>query len=263
MKVTKIAAAIQNGFYVPKNLLSIDSNAKTVKGQVMGFMTGILYLAPASLSGRNVCSMAVIADCITGCLNLSGRGAFTKVQIARINKTNFFFEDRELFMARLVKDIYFLIRKAKIAGLTPLVRLNGTSDIRFESIALTVDGIEYKNIFAVFPDIQFYDYTKDVNRDVSEIKNYDVTFSYSGVLAYQKYVNLALKKGMRIAVVFRSIDVIPAKFLGRDVVSGDNSDIRHLDPVNSIVALYAKGPAKKDQTGFVVDVFRTISLKVA
>ncbi len=94
--------------------------------------------------------------------------------------------------------------------------------------------------------------------------NYDLTFSYSGVLQYQKYVNIARANGMRIAVVFRSIAIIPNTFMGLPVIGGDNSDIRHIEPKNTIVALYAKGAAKRDTTGFVVDrAYQTIALHMA
>ena len=32
-------------------LFSISTNAKTVKGEKLGYLTGVLYLAPAMLSG--------------------------------------------------------------------------------------------------------------------------------------------------------------------------------------------------------------------
>lgn len=234
-------------------LISIDTNAKTVKGQSEGFLTGILYMAPASLSGYNTCSMASIAQCDKACLNTAGLGGvYSSIQEARIKKAKLFFEDRPLFMHNIVQDIKKLIKKAVDKGFTPLVRLNGTSDIKWENVPLTVDGIEYPNIMSVFPDIQFYDYTKIANR-VDLPKNYDLTFSYSGVLKYQKYVQIALQNKMRIAVVFRSEKTIPAKFLGLPCVSGDNTDIRHIEAGNIIVALYAKGKAKKDTSGFVVD----------
>jgi hypothetical protein len=142
-------------------------------------------------------------------------------------------------------------------GLTPLVRLNGTSDIRWETIPVIVDGKEYRNIFEAFPEIQFYDYTKIANRKGIP-ENYDLTFSYSGVMSYQSYAKQAIDSGMRVAVVFRSIEVIPSRFIGLPVVPGDNSDIRHLDPKASIVALYAKGKAKKDTSGFVIDPARKV-----
>ena len=234
-----------------KALLSVSSDAKTIKGETLGFLTGILYLAPATTTKWNTCSMAKTAKCDVACLFTAGRGAFSSVQLARINKTTWFFTERNTFMQQLVVDIAKLIKKANKKGLQPLVRLNGTSDIRWESVAFTgVDGIEYVNIFAAFPDVTFYDYTKDANRkDLPS--NYDVTFSYSGVEGFQPYVEKALLNNMRMAVVFRKEKDIPMTFMGIPVVSGDNSDVRHLDD-KVIVGLYAKGKAKLDQTGFVV-----------
>ena len=227
-------------------LLSVSTDAKTTKGESLGFLTGILYLAPATTTKWNTCSMAKIAQCDKACLYTAGRGAMNSVQKARIRKTEWFFEDRQSFMQQLVVDIDKLFFKAKRMGLTPLVRLNGTSDIRWESIP--ING--YKNIFEAFPDVQFYDYTKDANRrDLPA--NYDLTFSYSGVEGFQPFVAKALKKQMRIAVVFRKEQDRPSTFMGIPVVSGDNSDVRHLDD-KVIVGLYAKGKAKLDTTGFVV-----------
>jgi hypothetical protein len=115
----------------------------------------------------------------------------------------------------------------------------------------------------LFPNIQFYDYTKIANRK-SIPMNYDLTFSYSGIVQYQPYVVKAIAQGLRVAVVFRDKKKIPDSFLGLPCVDGDDSDIRHLDPAGCIVALYAKGKAKKDISGFVVDnVHPVIQLKVA
>ena len=235
-----------------RNILSVSVDAKTVKGEALGFLTGILYLAPATTTKYNTCSMAKIAQCDKACLYSAGRGAFNSVQQARIAKTIRFFEQREEFMSDLVHSIKALIRKADKAGLKPLVRLNGTSDIRWETVPVTVQGVQYANIFAVFPDVQFYDYTKDAARkDIPS--NYDLTFSYSGVQGYQVHVQKAALKGMRMAVVFRTEDSIPQTFKGIRVVSGDKSDVRHLDDQGVIVGLYAKGAARKDTTGFVVN----------
>jgi hypothetical protein len=240
--------------YVPSSLFSIDTNPKTIKGQKYGFMTAVLYLAPADQSGYQVCPMAAVAGCEAPCLNRAGRGAFTATQKARINKTRYFFEARAEFMAHIAADIAKLVRRARAADMVPLVRMNGTSDIKWENIPVTIDGTTYENIMAVFPDVQFYDYTKIPARHVSGIKNYDLTFSYSGLPGYQKHVARAIDAGMRVAVVFRNARDIPAQFLGLPVVPGDDSDIRHIDPASCIVALYAKGPARRDQSGFVVDI---------
>jgi len=147
-----------------------------------------------------------------------------------------------------VADIERLVRSAKRKGMTPLVRLNGTTDIRWETIK-TDDG---RTIFDRFPGVQFYDYTKIANRrDIPA--NYDLTFSWSGVGAFPEYAKRAISAGMRVAVVFRDRGTIPASFMGMRTVDGDDSDIRHLDPQGVVVALYAKGKAKRDVSGFVVD----------
>lgn len=230
-----------------KNLLSISADSKTIKGEKIGYLTGILYLAPAQTTKYNTCSMAEKAQCAKACLYSAGRGAFSNVQQSRIDKTLYFFEDRDAFMDQLFKNIKALIKKAESKGLKPLVRLNGTSDIRWETIPF--NGA---TIFEAFPNVQFYDYTKDANRkDIPS--NYDLTFSYSGVESFAPYVAKAKSKGLRMAVVFRKEFTIPMFFKGIKVVSGDKSDVRHLDDQGVIVGLYAKGAAKRDQTGFVVN----------
>jgi hypothetical protein len=243
-----------------KQLLSIDTNAKTVKGQKQGYMTGILYLAPYNLSGYQVCPMAKNAGCIDGCLNTAGRGAFNSVQQARINKTKYFFENRQQFMLDLAASIEALIRKAKREGLYPTVRLNGTSDIRWENISFDYTFAHGKQrevtIFELFPELQFYDYTKTPNRK-SVPDNYDLTFSYSGTNTFAREVEQAFDNGERVAVVFRNKADIPNHFAGLECINGDDSDLRFLEPKNKVVALYAKGKAKKDTSGFVVDMVAT------
>ena len=243
-------------------MLSVLNDAKTVKGLKYGYLTGILYLSPADKSGHNVCSMAKKAQCKEPCLDEAGRGAMDFVQLARLAKTDWFFYSRETFMLELVDSVFALVRKAIREDLTPLVRLNGTSDILWEKIAVTYKGVTYTNIMALFPEVQFYDYTKVVGRTVPA--NYDLTFSYSGALDFQKYVDLAIAAKMRIAVVFRTVADIPKSFLGLKVIPGDDSDIRHVEPKNKIVALYAKGPARYDTGPFVVDTLkRVIQIKLA
>jgi hypothetical protein len=239
----------------PKMILSTSADAKTIKGQVHGYLTGILYLAPSDISGVNLCPFAKLAGCEIACLYTAGRGAFSNVQLARINKANLFNKDREAFMASLVYSINKVIKGAIKQGLIPVIRLNGTSDIQFEKIGLTVEGIDYKNIFEVFPTIQFYDYTKIPTRN-NIPSNYDLTFSYSGVESFQSVWNKALKNDelKRFAVVFSNRDKIPAQFAGMTVIDGDSTDLRFLDKLNTVVGLYAKGKAKQDKTGFVVQV---------
>jgi hypothetical protein len=259
--------------YIPNALFSVDTNPKTLKGQQYGFMTAVLYMAPARMSGINLCAMAEIAQCDIACLNTAGNPAFSDAKTkGRYNKARYFIEDQLGFMRHLAKEIFKTNAKVIAKGFNFLCRLNGTTDIRWELISVDVDaklsatigkpvGV-YKNIFALFPEIQFYDYTKIPNRkDIPS--NYDLTFSYSGVIKFQPYVNKAIASGMRIAVVFRTKASIPTSFNGMQCIDGDDSDIRHLDPQGVVVALYAKGKAKKDMTGFVVDAAKTIQIVAA
>lgn len=224
-------------------LLNIDKNAKTVKGQKKGYLTGVLYLAPSTLSGYQVCPFAKVAGCEKSCLNTAGRGAMNSVQKARIAKTKYFMEDQEAFMEQLIKEIRALIKKAEKMGLIPVVRLNGTSDILWEKVMVWDMGVGgYVNLMQMFPDLQFYDYTKHIKRNVP--KNYHITFSYSPMYGKKSEHNMA--------VVFKG--KIPVKFMGRKVVNGDENDLRFLDQRNVIVALKAKGKAKKDTSGFVVEI---------
>ena len=254
--MTKCTSENKTGYsgFKSDNLLSINADAKTSKGEKIGFLTGILYLAPyKTIPLFNTCAMAEIADCGNACLYSAGRGKYNNVQQGRINKTKWFYADKNGFMLQLVKNIKTLVNKANKTGLIPLIRLNGTSDIKWENVGFEYKGKQYNNIMEVFPDVQFYDYTKIVNRD-NLPANYDLTFSYSGKPAFTKYVNQAINNNMRLAVVFRDKKKIPAEYMGKPVINGDNSDVRHIDPQGVIIALYAKGQAKNDKTGFVVDI---------
>lgn len=239
--------------YKSENLLSINADAKTSKGEKIGFLTGILYLAPyKTVNGYNTCPMAELAKCGKACLYTAGRGKYSSVQNARVNKTLWFYNARQSFMHQLIKNIKTLINKAHKLNLIPLIRLNGTSDIKWENIDFDYNGKHYDNIMQLFPDVQFYDYTKMPNRINNIPANYDLTFSYSGVIDYQDIVKQAINNKMRMAVVFKNKHNIPNEFMSLSVINGDDSDVRHIDPDNVIIALYAKGEAKKDNTGFVV-----------
>jgi hypothetical protein len=234
------------------------SNAKTSKGEKLGYITGVTYLIPADgAGGPNICAFSGAAGCVIPCLVSAGRGAMSNVYEGRLRRTHLFHHQRDLFIQAVVRDIKRLVAKARRENMTPLVRLNGTSDIRWEKFPVVVDGLHYQHIFDAFPDVQFYDYTKNPYRYSAYgkewPKNYDLTFSYSGRPEFRKYVDVALEQGMRMAVVFRHRDKIPTTFMGMPVVDGDDTDVRHIEPQGVVVALYAKGKAKKDFSGFVVD----------
>jgi hypothetical protein len=237
----------------PEKLLGIDTNAKTIKGEKYGIKTAILYLMPAMGSGVQLCPNAKIAGCEKPCLFVAGRGAMSNVMLSRLRKTLYFNQFRDQFMAQLAREVELEKAKAKRKGYVLIVRPNGTSDIRFENIPV----LGFANIMAMHSDVQWYDYTKLANRR-NIPANYDLTFSYSGVAAYQQFVQKAVAKGDRIAVVFRNRAIVETMlangetFLGLPLVDGDDTDIRHLDAKGVIVALYAKGKAKRDTSGFVV-----------
>ena len=235
-------------------LLAIGTDAKTVKGQKIGVLTGILYLAPYDISGYQVCPKAS-EGCKQSCLYTAGRGGFTNVQAGRIRKTKLFFEDRESFMFTLAKNIKALVRKAKRESLTPAVRLNGTSDILWERIGLSFEGIEYSNIMDLFPSVQFYDYTKIPNRDKNQPVNYHLTFSLTEDNLREAFTEAQASPRRNIAVVMDLKPNQPKPLTFRDwpVIDGDTSDVRFYDEVGfHYVALTAKGRAKKDDTGFVI-----------
>ena len=231
-------------FTKSKKLLNIDNNAKTVKGQKYGFMTAILYLAASNQSGFNVCPQAS-KGCKRACLYSAGNGSYPSVKLGRINKTLWYMQERESFLNQLRKEINLFIKKAKSKGLVPCIRLNGTSDISWENTGLIDE----------FKSIQWYDYTKVYKRALKFVngslpKNYHITYSLNEDNKKQAFD--ILKKGGNISVVFRKS--LPTQFNGYKVVNADTNDLRFLDPYNSIAGLVAKGKAKKDFSGFVLDV---------
>jgi hypothetical protein len=228
-------------------LLSIGNDAKTVKGEKQGYLTGILYLAPAHESGVNVCPFSSVA-CRHDCLYTAGRGGFESVKRARIAKTQYFHRDRQSFLEQLGIEILKLKAKAARAEMVPAVRLNGTSDIEWHRL-------EKGALMERFSEVQFYDYTPNHVRYIAWMEgklpaNYHLTFSRKE--DNEPIAQAIAASGGNVAVVFREKQ-FPAEFWNRPVINGDESDLRFLDPQGVIVALSAKGKAKKDGSGFVVD----------
>ncbi len=225
------------------------ANPKIQKGTKLGYLSFILHLAPATLSGKETCPKRT-AGCTAACLNTAGRGGMFRkgentniIQQARIRKTRMFFEARDAFMAALEADIKLGIRQAAKLGLTPVFRLNGTSDLAWEKYG----------IIEKFPQVQFYDYTKVLGRKIAHLQNYHLTFSAAD--GNDADVAKAVSAGMNVAAVF---DKLPSEYMGREVINADEHDLRFLDPKGVIAGLKAKGRAKKDTSGFVR---RTIDIK--
>lgn len=218
----------QTGF---SYLGGINTSAKLKKNKIVsGNLTYILYLAPAMESGYNVCPNST-PECRLGCLATSGRAGMEilanntdRIKMSRINKTKLFYENNLFFMAWLIADIKAKQAKAKKEGFDFSVRLNGTSDIDWQNE--TFNG---KNVFEHFPEVQFYDYTKQITKFAFKPENYHLTFSYSG-----RNVENCLKvlnSGNNVAVVFnvKNESELPKTFMGFDVFSGDITDARFLD----------------------------------
>jgi len=228
-------------------LLSVNSNPKIDKSNKVSekYWSCIMHLRPIS---TKICPYQDIAKCKDACLNTAGLGGvYPSIQKARQKKTDLFLNDRDEFMRVLVKDINTFIRACKRKDKRPAIRLNGTSDIQWEYIE--IDG--YENIFAMFPEVQFYDYTKIPTRKIDHIPNYHLTWSYSE--ANDKYAKMFDKVPNNKAVVFKN-KILPSMFKGLKVIDGDTHDMRFLDEPNSVVGLKAKGKARQDKSGFVINV---------
>jgi hypothetical protein len=203
-----------------KSLLTLpNKNAKLKKSLSIGVYTGMLSFAPANSSGINVCP-AMSKGCQAACLFKAGCGRYTMVRVGRMRRTYQYLFRQTEFLAQLVKEIGSLVRKAAKLGMIPAIRLNGMSDIAWETIP--VDG--YANIFERFPNVAFYDYTKRFARLTScaGINNYHLTFS-------------------PVTVVFKK--QLPKTYKGKNVIDGDKHDYRVWDSGN-VIGLKFKGSIK-------------------
>lgn len=240
---------------IKKQVLLTTNNVKTMKGEKLGYKTYILYMSSYNdnSKGINLCSHAS-QGCATACLVGSGLGGlYTSVQNARRNKSEFFLSNRVEFLHTLKDEITKIVKKS-VDEFIPTIRLNGTTDIRWEKFTV-FDG---KNIFELFPTVQFYDYTKNHLRFDKELpSNYHLTFSRSET--NNKKAMELLKRGFNVAMVMTKL---VSTYKGFQVVNGDETDLRFLDEKNVVVGLKYKnltglnGKEKNLQakiSGFVID----------
>jgi len=223
-------------------LLNYYSQTKMAKGEAYGYKTAILHLAPFDLSGKNVCPKAS-PECAAACLNTSGRGQMGSVQKARLNKTNYFWTNKNGFLFDLSREIEQLKKRAANQGFKFAVRLNGTSDLPWHRMKVDGGG----TLHELHPDVQFYEYTKVLNYLDHGHNNLNVTFSDSG--RNDSDIRAAIKSGHNVAVVFR--DELPKKWLDRRVINGDLHDLRFKDPSGVIVGLVAKGVGRNLNNKFI------------
>jgi hypothetical protein len=233
----------------PLNLFGTQ-NAKTSKGEKLGWTTYILYMSPEKQNsmGKNICPKAT-AGCKAACLFTAGRGKFSNVMKGRINKTEYFLQDRVEFMKQIAQEITKGIKKHGADAMC--VRLNGTSDIPYENIP--VGGFD--NIMSMFPNVQFYDYTKIFSRLTKVLpSNYHLTFSRAETKQNQDEAKRAIELGFNVAAVFKIKDEteLPKTYMNAKVINGDKHDLTFLHGNGVVVGLKAKGDAKNDDTGFVI-----------
>ena len=256
-------------YTIPNNLLTTQ-NSKTIKGEKYGYTTYIMYLAPhkQNSKGVNLCAKAS-KGCAEACLFKSGAARFDNVQAGKINKTEYFLHDMKGFMKQMFNEVTKItLNHALVQGDKKLsfngnvlrhknfaIRLNGTSDFPFESYKYKDKG--NKNIFELFPDVTFYDYTKlDQRFDKILPRNYHLTFSRSED-NHTETVDL-LNRGYNVAVVFGVKDEadLPETYLGFPVINGDESDLRFLDEENVIVGLKYKLMTGKGTKGMNAKMLR-------
>ena len=233
-----------------KNLLSKGStNSKTAKNSLE---TYILYLSPEKQNskGVNLCPKAS-KGCAAACLYTAGRGKFSNVKKSRINKTEYYISDKITFINQLSNELLKIAAKAIKQNKKIAIRLNGTSDQDFIGIIKKYNNLDLLND-KQFKNLVFYDYTAILGK----IKKY-VNTNYSLTLSRKEDnendILQALKLGGNVAAVFR--DDLPTTYKGYAVVNGDTSDLEMLYNKNVILGLKAKGDAKKDKSGFVIDSY--------
>lgn len=217
---------------------NINSSAKTVKSKKVSHQyTYAIYLAPAKQSGYNLCSYST-HECRLGCLVTSGRAGMeikaglSKIHNCRVKKSRLFMENQDYFMAWMIAEIKRYKAKAEKDGFYFSVRLNATSDIDWDRVIYKGD-----TIFEIFPDVAFYDYTKNSHKFYKMPANYHLTFSHTGY-NWTNCVAL-LKKGYNVAVVFNVKDEkdLPKTWRGYKVINGDLTDYRISDGKGIIVGL--------------------------
>tara|TARA_R100000808_G_scaffold3367_1_gene12070 strand:+ start:16106 stop:16945 length:840 start_codon:yes stop_codon:yes gene_type:complete len=253
------------------NLLTERNHKLLKKDAELGYIVAGLSLLPnvevnkyTDLISADTCPMST-PGCRESCCNTTGRGIYEKSQLARARRTIMFYTEREAFLYLLREDLCRLKERASRRRLLAACRLNIYSDILWELYPIIYE----------FTEIQFYDYTKILDRVIvdgrkSEMPpNYYLTFSRSEDNIEE--CHKALDSGTNVACVFK--DTKPTSWMGHEVIDGDEHDQRFLDPSVSrdslgidggwdvkyasdephIIALSAKGRGRKDDTGFVID----------
>lgn len=240
-------------YKVPTTILSSGkSNAKTKKNVRE---TKILYLAPEKQNhlGVNLCGMAS-KGCTKACLYTAGMGVYANVQKSRLNRTHYYLQDRFSFLLQTAMEIIHSAKSLDKKNQPLAVRLNGTSDIPLVEQLIASYGNQIPQ------NVVFYDYTKyPMKAGEYTLKSghrYMVAFSLAedNLDSFKWLVENKLSVGAAVFNVKKDAD-LPTEWLGMPVVDGDSRDDLMLDvPKGTILGLRAKGKAKKDMSGFVIQL---------
>lgn len=231
--------ALFDGGQISVGYLLTTNSVKINKGKGRGYLTGVLYLAPHTIAGvGNLCPHST-AECRAGCLHGSGQLGMQDGYRATIARTVLLHFRPDVFFGRLLLEVHALKQRAEKQGMRLAIRLNGTSDIPWESS-------KYRRIIqeliAQFPAVHFYDYTKIPVRALERYQaahnmhGYHLTLSYSG--QNWSACEEALRNGVNVAAVFA--DKLPKTYKGAHVINGDAHDLRFLDKRGVIVGLTYK-----------------------
>lgn len=288
---------IKSGAHKGKIVKAYDTAAKmkkiflTANAKLMKAKKGLAGVPPGISRGPNLLPHALVGEltkkrrlslletnkrlnfcvgsnkaCRSTCLVYSGNNPVADKQVpAKLARSEALLREPVAWLRMFAEAINWHVDYCNKKGLVPYVRPNVLSDIPWELV--------FPDMFELFPDLWFYDYTKVPGRSAPR-RNYDLTFSFSGTNGIA--TEHELSRGHRIAVVFwlqkpcsryqHPCDS-PSEltFLGQRVIDGDPHDFRPLDPPGSVIGLsykiptvkgkrFAKPPEGADK--FVIPTFR-------
>ena len=237
----------------------VTQNSKLDKGNKYDFLNLGIQFAPSFISGFNVCSNASV-ECGMKCINFTGLGSkhmlnknnIHMVLKARLIRTIIYFEYKEQFKKRVIKEINLYRNKVKKLNdnnvndkeIKICIRLNVFSDIKWEKT--------FKEIFNTFNDLQFYDYTKILNRNIKHLNNYHLTISRNEI---NKDVIKDIPNNKAYVFNIKRNDKMIEYYEDKKVIDGDLHDLRFLDNKNVIVGLRYKGNDKDlNNNKFVINL---------
>ena len=212
------------------------SNKKTDKNAIPTIsFTG----SPARTTTLNCCTHST-TGCRHVCIRYTGRLEIPQAQQVGIDRTEFLRVDPDAAVSLIHWETVLASKRHDRVGR----RLNIVTDLNWDTCAGW--------LFTEAPDnVVTYDYTKDWGRDEWPAPRYRVCFSATEHHSVDA-IRAKTETGACVAVVFGAeFETVPyaGEWHGIPVLDGDLTDFRYYDPPGHIVALYAKGRARKIEPG--------------